>query len=210
MYAKTNLVEMADYSLSKEEQLREEIILAAQKLFQQYGIQKTTMEDIARAMGKGKSTLYYYYKSKEEIFDAVVRHEMNEVFEVSRRAVDQAEGASEKLRAFFSVSFTVSKSRANLYKIVRDEIALEDLSRANHIIREMNGKTIAMIDKIFEAGFESGEFCCELRSQLDLISYSIVSAMRSLVFDLALESKIPDWDQRLNFFVDLLVKALHT
>jgi len=209
LYAKTNLVEMVDYSLSKEEQLREEIILAAQKLFQHYGVHKTTMEDIARAMGKGKSTLYYYYKSKEEIFDAVVRQEMNDVFDASHRAVDQAESASEKLKAFFATSFMEAKSRANFYKIVREEIALEDLSRANHIIKEMNSKSIMMIDNIFEAGFESGEFCSDLRSQLDLISYSIVSAMRSLVFDLALESKIPDWDQRLNFFVDLLIKALH-
>ena len=53
---------MYSSKITKEEQLREESITAAQKLFQQYGLHKTTMEDIAKAMGRGKSTLYYYYK----------------------------------------------------------------------------------------------------------------------------------------------------
>jgi AcrR family transcriptional regulator len=167
------------------------------------------MEDIARAMGKGKSTLYYYYKSKEDIFDAVVRTEMNEVFQVTSRAVDQAHSASDKLKAFFAVSFQQSKTKVNLYKVMREEMGSEDLSHVHHIVKELNGKMIFVIEGIFQEGFDSGEFCSELSDQLDLISYSIVSSMRSLVFDLALESKIPDWDQRLNFFVDLLIKALH-
>jgi AcrR family transcriptional regulator len=50
----------------KEEIFKEDIIREAQKLFQTYGLKKTTMEDIAKALGKGKSTLYYYYQSKEQ------------------------------------------------------------------------------------------------------------------------------------------------
>ncbi len=38
------------------------------------------MEDIAKAAGKGKSTLYYYYTSKDEIFNAVIEDEMHEDF----------------------------------------------------------------------------------------------------------------------------------
>ena len=37
----------------KDELIREEILKVAQKLFQQYGLKKTTMEDIAKALGKG-------------------------------------------------------------------------------------------------------------------------------------------------------------
>lgn len=199
---------MENEQLSKEEQLRKDIISTAQKLFQQYGLQKTTMEDIARAMGKGKSTLYYYYKSKEEIFDAVLRCEMDEVYKASKIAVQQADTASEKLKAYFSVSFQKAKSKANLYNIVKEGMALEDISRAHHITKEMNEKSVAMIEDIFIAGFVSGEFCEELREQAHLLSYSMVSAMRSLVLDMAIESPIPDWDTRLNLLLDYLIKAL--
>jgi AcrR family transcriptional regulator len=60
----------------KEEITRREVVQAASRLFQRYGLVKTTMEDIARETGRGKSTLYYYFKSKDEIFDAVVNQEL--------------------------------------------------------------------------------------------------------------------------------------
>ena len=39
----------------KEEIVKDDILKEAQKLFQQFGLKKTTMEDIARSMGKGKT-----------------------------------------------------------------------------------------------------------------------------------------------------------
>jgi AcrR family transcriptional regulator len=44
-----------------------DIINSAKKLMQQYGLKKTTMDDIAKAAVKSKSTLYYYFKDKEDI-----------------------------------------------------------------------------------------------------------------------------------------------
>ena len=58
--------------MEKEEIIVRETIESAKKLFQQFGLHKTTMEDIAKSAGKGKSTLYYYFKSKDEIFDKVI------------------------------------------------------------------------------------------------------------------------------------------
>ena len=194
--------------LSKEDILRSEIISTAQKLFQQYGLQKTTMEDIARAMGKGKSTLYYYYKSKEEIFDAVLRTEMNEVFRSSKQAVSQADTASDKLKAYFAEIFHIAKSKANLYKIVMEEMALQDLSRAHNVSKEMNAKSIAIVEDIFIAGCVSGEFMEELREQAHFLAYTIVSAIRGIVVDLASDTQIPDWDTRLNLLLDFLIKAI--
>ena len=66
--------------MTKDEIIIQAIIDAAKKLIQQYGLNKTTMEDIAKAAGKGKSTLYYYFKSKEDIFDEVIKQEMDDFF----------------------------------------------------------------------------------------------------------------------------------
>ena len=51
-------------TLQKDEIIIKEVIEAAKVLFQRYGLKKTTMEDIAKFVGKGKSTLYYYFPSK--------------------------------------------------------------------------------------------------------------------------------------------------
>ena len=58
--------------INKDELMVREILATAKKLFAQHGLKKTTMEDIANALGKGKSTLYYYFPGKTEIFEAVV------------------------------------------------------------------------------------------------------------------------------------------
>ena len=102
--------------LTKEEIIKEEFLTAAQKLFQQYGFQKTTMEDIAKAIGKGKSTLYYYYKSKSEVFQDVIIREADEVINSVFEATQKASSAVEKLQIYLQFSFDTLKSKG--YQII--------------------------------------------------------------------------------------------
>ncbi|MDO8838821.1 MAG: TetR family transcriptional regulator [Parvibaculum sp.] len=52
---------------------RELIVSAALDLFRHYGYRRTSMEDIARAAAVAKGTLYLYFKSKDELFEAICR-----------------------------------------------------------------------------------------------------------------------------------------
>ncbi|ABS62235.1 transcriptional regulator, TetR family [Parvibaculum lavamentivorans DS-1] len=52
---------------------REVIISSALDLFRHYGYRRTSMEDIARAAAVAKGTLYLYFKSKDELFEAICR-----------------------------------------------------------------------------------------------------------------------------------------
>jgi AcrR family transcriptional regulator len=54
----------------------ERILSAAAKLIARYGYDKTTMSDIATAAGVAKGAIYLHWKSKEELFDALLKHEM--------------------------------------------------------------------------------------------------------------------------------------
>lgn len=51
---------------------RDNIVNAAKELFEQKGIEKTTMDDIAKYADYSKSTIYVYFRSKEEIYNAIV------------------------------------------------------------------------------------------------------------------------------------------
>ena len=55
-------------SLNKKELVKEKIGRVAMKCFSKYGLDKTTLEDIAKEVGLNKASLYYYYKNKEDIF----------------------------------------------------------------------------------------------------------------------------------------------
>ena len=115
-------MENVGLTTSREARTRESIILAAQQLFQQYGLHKVTMEDIARAMGKGKSSLYYYYKSKEEIFEAMLDREIDSVLAKVAEAVAQVTTAEEKLYAFCLTRFEEMGRRAALHSILVGEV----------------------------------------------------------------------------------------
>lgn len=142
---------------SKEEQIKEEALLAAQKLFQQFGLRKTTMEDIAKVMGKGKSTLYYYYKSKEEIFNDVIMREIDEVFNKTRSEIEKITSAEEKLKTYFSVSTRTIKQKVILYKIIQGEV-FEKLSPVDLFIKKFNTREIQSAKEILLLGIKNKEF----------------------------------------------------
>lgn len=58
--------------------VRKKIIASAEKNFSMLGFEKTTLEDIARDMGKCKTSVYYHFKNKHEIFKSVMEKEFEE------------------------------------------------------------------------------------------------------------------------------------
>ncbi|NOR76558.1 MAG: TetR family transcriptional regulator, partial [Draconibacterium sp.] len=62
---------------NKKDQNKENILKIAREIFSKYGYKKTTLDDIANAVRKGKSSLYYYFKSKEDLFQAVIMKEVD-------------------------------------------------------------------------------------------------------------------------------------
>jgi AcrR family transcriptional regulator len=194
--------------MTKEEKIKNEAIQASTILFQQYGYQKTTMEDIAKAMRRGKSTLYYYFKSKDEIFDAVLENEINEVFFTTRSAVEKASTAEEKLKIYFLVSLNSIMSKANLYKIMRGELT-SDYSNINLRIKKFNAREIQAVKEILLLGIKNKEFISSLKIEdVDLLSYSAVNASRNLSVDLIIEDKFPDWAERLNFLINVVIQGI--
>lgn len=59
---------------------KELMLDVARQLFARFGVAKTTMNDIADAAHKGRRTIYTYFKSKDEIFEAVIERELNKLY----------------------------------------------------------------------------------------------------------------------------------
>ena len=55
---------------------RQRLVDVARQLFAKNGLENTTMNDIAVASGKGRRTLYTYFKSKEDVYQAVIESEL--------------------------------------------------------------------------------------------------------------------------------------
>src|SRR5581483_4276952 len=116
-------------STIKEDIIHQQILQAAQQLFQKHGYQKVTMDDVAKAIGKGRSSLYYYYKSKDEVFDAVMDVEIDEIVADFTRAVDQAVTTEQKIRAFSLSKIKISRKRKAFFEALESGMNADEISQ---------------------------------------------------------------------------------
>jgi AcrR family transcriptional regulator len=84
---------------SDDPSFREQILDAARSQLRRFGEAKTNVVDIARALGTSHTTIYRHFRSKAEIFDAVVAEAMRDEEEMARRFVDVDGPAAERLEA---------------------------------------------------------------------------------------------------------------
>ena len=76
------------------------ILSTATELFSKSGYVKTSLEDIASAVGMGKASLYYYFPSKEELFLQALEEAAEEFFRHLRRNIARQSSFEDKLREF--------------------------------------------------------------------------------------------------------------
>ena len=190
----------------KEDIFKEDIIREAQKLFQLYGLKKTTMEDIAKALGKGKSTLYYYYQSKEQIFEEVLQRELQEVFRQTQFAVESVESAGEKLKVFAVTRIKVLSNMLNLYRLVCGEF-VEQIPCGRVLFNEYSQLEINLIRSILLYGIEKGEFNQEIEQEMDLLPSVVVSSIRGIERDF-FSDKLVGLENRIGAISNLFMKGL--
>jgi AcrR family transcriptional regulator len=168
-----------------KEEIRESVLNVAQEIFTRYGFQKATMDDIARAMGKGKSSIYYYYSSKEEIFSAVVEKELSELRSKIMAAVELATGPREKLKAYVNERMQGLGKMVNLFNVLRTEfIAQRDFT--DQIRMKTDEEEIRIIRSILDEGVSGGIFNLE---DTWLTSIVIVTALKGMEIPLVISSK---------------------
>jgi AcrR family transcriptional regulator len=193
--------------LSKDELIRVEVLKASRTLFQRFGLFKTTMEDIAKAVGKGKSTLYYYYESKDEIFDAVIREDMQEVFSQVKAAVEKACTAEEKLRMFTISKIRAINQKANLYGIVFGEIS-ENPQLIKGLKKNFEAQELELLRDILVFGIHNNEFKRITDQDLDDLSHIMLSATRGIEMGLLEDCRIKKMGDRLEVILDLICHGI--
>lgn len=177
--------------LTKEEIIREEVITAAQQLFQRYGFAKTTMEDIAKAMGRGKSTLYYYYKSKDDIFKDVIIHETNEVLTAVLEVCEQNGTAQEKLFRYISTLLNKIRTTVSLYEVMKKEFMEEGSAcmhqpSLNEALLGFDEKQKTLLKSILLLGVQNKEFSERIGNDLDLVAEVIYVSLGGFILNFTL------------------------
>ncbi|MBN2167032.1 MAG: TetR/AcrR family transcriptional regulator [Marinilabiliaceae bacterium] len=163
----------------KDEIVKDEIISRAQELFQQYGMKKTTMDEIAAASGKAKSTLYHYFKSKDEVFDEVITKEMRNLRKIIKDKVDDHKSMVDKLSTYAREYYSEVINKVNVYRILKKETQAE---RKHAILfNRMMDFEKAYIIRILEDGLDSGEYTRIERNDIETAAEMFLAAFYGLM-----------------------------
>ncbi|MFT3704491.1 MAG: TetR/AcrR family transcriptional regulator [Agriterribacter sp.] len=166
------------------EKFREKVLDAAQKLFREKGLGVVSMEDVAKGVGKGKSTLYYYFKSKEEIFNAVLDAEMNSVILESIRQVSLKKGVLNQLMAFANTKFEMTRKRRSLFKAMEVGLDAEALSDYEEVKRRVHHKYVQkekqVLQQLLVSAIEHGEIRKMSNAKLDETIFIFLSSLRGI------------------------------
>jgi AcrR family transcriptional regulator len=143
--------------LNKNEETKNSFLEAAKRVFQKWGLNKSTMEDIAHEAGKGKSTLYYYFKSKDEIFELLVKNELNLIINKGKDYIGQLSSSKEKLKKYIAITINEIKNTVSIYSLVKGEIK-GDKEFIEKLRKYLDNEEELIIKEILTEGLVSKEF----------------------------------------------------
>lgn len=141
---------------SKKDMNRESILKIAQEIFSKYGYRKTTLDDIANAVRKGKSSLYYYFKSKEDLFQAVIMKEVELLGRELDKVVNRNTDPVDKLRDYLLTKITTFRNLANFYNALENDVTA--IGFIEEIKNRYEQDEIRMIKRILIEGVRKNEF----------------------------------------------------
>jgi AcrR family transcriptional regulator len=141
---------------SKRDMNRENILKIAQEIFSKYGYKKTTLDDIANAVRKGKSSLYYYFKSKEDLFQAVILKEVEILAKELDAVINRNTDPIDKLRDYVLTKLTTFRGLANFYNALENDVTA--IGFIEDIKHKYEQNEIRMIKRILIEGVRKNEF----------------------------------------------------
>lgn len=186
----------------KPEERKEEIVQTAKRLFVERGYKRTQIKDIVGAVGVAQGLFYYYFKSKEDVMEAVAVEYGTKIFCRIRELVNQDISAIQKLMVIYDFFIDAAQQQKALFLEIQNAGGGEVHEK---IILDVGGKLIPYISQIIKEGKKNGELSCEAP---DLVSHFCVSGMIQVLNAVPADQKIQFMTDNRKIFIGLFVRIL--
>lgn len=171
---------MKDKKYDINDDVRQALLQTARDIFAHYGYNKTTVDEIAKATRKGKSTFYYYYKSKEEVFQAVIDKEA-QIFKLKLiESISIDADPVSKLKNYILTRLNSFKGLVNFYSALKSE-ALDHFEFIEQTREKYDVEQVNIVKMILLEGIKLDVI--EL-ADVDLVAESIALILKGLEYNL--------------------------
>jgi AcrR family transcriptional regulator len=161
----------------------QEILQAALRLYRKSGPTNVTMDNVAKATGRSRSSLYYYFKNRDEIFQAVLDRIAEDVAAGISLAVAAAENLNDKIYAFCSTKIKTSQEWKRVFGAMDQSMDADEKSKHTKIMDALHKKLIYLERGILlEAMVAGGRQPARIpnNAELDMLAFIISSGIRGI------------------------------
>ena len=158
------------------------------------------MDEIAKALKMGKSSIYYYFESKEEIFEAVVLWEANILRNELTTAIKSVESPIDKMKSYVFVRMKAFEKLANYYNAIFDK-NLDHFDFIEQIRAKYDREELAILRLILYDGTRKKVFNVD---NSEYTALAIQTTLKGLEVPLFWKKKEVNIGNRLNAILDVL------
>jgi AcrR family transcriptional regulator len=181
----------------------ESILATARHMFVKYGIQKTTLEDIARFSRVAKATIYNYFGSKDRVYLEVLNREADAMTARILEEVARMTSPLDKLRVFVFSSFSLLRTSADIFNL-RSEFLGHLVAGTENIRKKLFTMQLSILQPILKEGVVTGFF----RNDSIHAARSILYAVRGMELTWLLDPESTEVDEDIETFFDLLCRGI--
>lgn len=176
-------------SVSKTRQL---LVDVARELFAQKGMEATTMNDIAAASKKGRRTLYTYFRSKEEIYSAVIATELERLSEKLDQVASTNQHPDEKIVALIYTHLDQIKETVARNGTLRAEF-FRNIWLVERVRRAFDVEEIHILRRVIAEGIGMGVFKVDnVNLMADILHYGVKGIEVPYILDRLGEGLTPE------------------
>jgi len=183
-----------------KDEFRKKIIILAGQIFSRYGFKKTTMDEIAKTLKMGKSSVYYYFESKEQIFEAVVLYEANLLRNELTTAIKSVESPIDKMKNYVYVRMKAFEKLSNYYNAIFDK-NLDHFDFIETVREKYDREELAILRLILYHGARQKVFTVK---NSEYTALAIQTTLKGLEVPLFWKKKELNIEERLNTILEVL------
>ncbi len=142
--------------LEEREMRKQRILTGALDVFKSKGLEGATMDEIANQSGFGKATLYYYFKSKEDVFSAILEDGWISIWESLEPIIADQKSPRQAFVNLLIKIAEIAQERPGLFEFLFN--APKAIKLEKQPWKEYQHRLYGVIQGLLEDGVKAGEF----------------------------------------------------
>ncbi|MBN1116906.1 MAG: TetR/AcrR family transcriptional regulator [Bacteroidales bacterium] len=180
------------------------IVDSATKFFSKYGFHKTTMDEIAKNIHKAKGVIYYYFRSKEELFREVLKKELDNVKTELSKIISSNEDYMTIIKQYFLTRLKLLSTAVNYHETLKADF-FEKYNFVKDVRDDFAAYEYKQLLWLFTKGEKDGHLTINnMKSTVNVV----MMLLSSIEFPLYLQNKYSEYESTIDELVTMITVSL--